>query len=580
MEALPKREPRIVRFGVFEADLDAGELRRRGRRVRIQDQPFRILEVLLNATGSVVTRDELRSRLWAGDTFVDFEHGLNAAINKLREALGDTASSPRYIETIPRRGYRFLVAPEGESRSERPRSTRAMLLVLPFRNASGDPAEEFFSDGLTTEMTVRLGRLNPQRLAVIATSSSMRFRSPDRPAERIARELGADHVLEGSVRRHDGRVRISAQLWSVADKVHLWANSYDRELSDEFEIQRDVAAQVAGALALEFAPSHERPSPQADRETREILLRARHFLGQRTPETLAKALACHQAAIARDPRSAEAHAGLAECYALFVDYGLMSPREAFPKVKEATLAALALDPAIEDAHTTLAVVRHRFEWNWGAALETYEQAIRLNPSCSTARHVFAQYLSEVGRHDDALAMIAEARRLSPLAQIIGAEEACILVNARRYDEAELAVRRVLELDDRFAPAHYSRFRAALAAGRKELALECARRAVQYSGGTPHMLAALAIASAHAGDAAEARAILARLGSATSRYVSPVQSARVLVALGEHDRALEWLEKGFASCAFEMTDLRIEPEWDLLRDRPEFRGLVARMGFPA
>jgi TolB-like protein len=578
MEALPKREPRIVRFGVFEADLDAGELRRRGRRVRIQDQPFRILEVLLNAAGSVVTRDELRARLWAGDTFVDFEHGLNAAINKLREALGDTASSPRYIETIPRRGYRFLVALDGESRPGRAR--RAMLLVLPFRNASGDPAEEFFSDGLTTEMTIRLGRLSPERLAVIATSSSLRFRSADRPAERIAREVGADHVLEGSVRRHDGRVRISAQLWTVADKVHLWANSYDREMCDEFEIQRDVAAQVAGALALEFAPAATHAPAPTDPQTHELLLRARHFLGQRTPETLAKALACFRAAVARDPQSATAHCGLAECYALFVYYGLMSPREAYPKAKEAALTALGLDPTVEDAHTTLALVRHRFEWDWAGALEAFEQSIRLNASCSTARHLFSQYLSHIGRHAEALATIAEARRLSPLAQIIGAEEACALVNARRFDEAELAVRRVLELDDRFAVAHNSLFRAARAAGRNELALECARRAVRDSGGTPYMLASLGVAAAQSGDIAAAREVLARLTGTEAAYVSPVLSARVLVALGEHDRALDALEEGFASCASEMTEIQVDPEWDPLRDRAEFRSLIDRLGFPS
>lgn len=576
-------DPRIARFGVFEADLNAGELRKRGSRLRLQDRPFRILEVLLERPGAIVTRQELRERLWSSDTFVDFEHGLNAAINKLREALGDTAASPRYIETLPKRGYRFIADVSGTGvRSSG--DARSLLAVLPFRNVSGDPSQDLFIDGLTREMTIRVGRLCTQKVAVIASQSALHVCDGDRRVDRIAGALGADYLLDGDVRRYDGRVRISAQLIDVGKGTFLWAESFDRDARDEFSIQREVAAHVAGALAIELLPdpSAEKPvSCWKDPVARESFLQGRYWLNQRTPDALRRAFVAYETATSREPESAEAWACLAETRVLFVAYGLASPARAFPEACQDVLRAITLDPTVPDGHMILAAVRHRHDRDWAEAASGYERALGLDPSCSVVRHLYAQYLSHVGRHDEAIATIREARRIDPLSLIVRAEEACLLTNAGRFEEAAEAARRTLDLDDRFAVAAHSLFRALHQLGRRREALEAARYAARYSGGTPYIRAGLGVAAAAAGRREEARAQVAALEAAcAAMYVSPVQIARVKSALGDSDAALELLERGEREHAVEIAEIAADPEWDPLRRQPRFRELVARLGFPA
>jgi TolB-like protein len=252
---------RVIRFGVFEADLDSGELRRRGSRVRMQDRPFRILAALIARPNEVVTRQELRETLWPADTFVDFEHGLDAAVNKLREALGDSAASPRFVETIPRRGYRFLAVPFSSGAAPSLTDERRRLAVLPFSNATADPANEPFCEGLTHEMVVRLGRLLRKSVGVIATRSVARYSSGDRSPDRVGRELGVDWILDGTLRRLNGRVWIGAQLIEVSGRTLLWADSWEGEASDEFALQRQIAIEVAGSLARDVLPPGVDPPP-------------------------------------------------------------------------------------------------------------------------------------------------------------------------------------------------------------------------------------------------------------------------------------------------------------------------------
>lgn len=236
----PVRSPRLIRFGVFEVDLRAGELRKGGFKIRFQEQPFQVLVSLLENPNEVVTREELRQKLWPADTFVDFDHGLNKAINKIREALGDSAHNPRFIETVARRGYRFI-APSKNIGWPSPPSGKIMLAVLPFENLSNDPEQEYFADGLTEEMITRLGGLHPARLGVIARTSAMRYKHAGEDIAQIGKQLGVDYVLEGSVRRVAKRVRIAAQLIQVRDRTHLWAESYEREDAEFFTIQREVS---------------------------------------------------------------------------------------------------------------------------------------------------------------------------------------------------------------------------------------------------------------------------------------------------------------------------------------------------
>lgn len=435
---------RVIRFGVFEVDLDAGELRKRGARVRIQEGPFRILEMLLDRSGRVVTRQELRERLWAQDTFVDFEHGLNAAVNKLRDALGDSASSPRFIETIPRRGYRFLVSPWTATGDVEVRSERAMLAVLPFRNVGEDPRHELFTDGLTQEMVIRLGRLCRSKLGIIATPSVQRYRNGDHAPERVGRELGVDFLLDGTVRRANGRVRIGAQLIQVRDRRVLWADSVERDATDEFAVQREVSTHVAGALALEFLPEDAEvcTAPVKLSEWREVYLVGRHWLAKRTPEALRRALEYFRRAQTIDPECAVTRATIGETLVLGVEYGVFAPAAALPEAKESVLLSLEADPTVADAHTTLGVLKHRWEWDWVAADEAYARAIEHNPSCVTALHNHAQFLSHVGRHEEAIDAIRRAIRLDPHSLVIRSEESCLLVNAGRNAEAQAVIGRV------------------------------------------------------------------------------------------------------------------------------------------
>jgi TolB-like protein len=242
----------VVRFGTFEVNLHSRELRKHGMRIRLEEKPFQILEMLLERAGHVVTRRTLRERLWP-NTHVGYEHGLNTAVNKLRDLLGDSARCPRFVETLPRLGYRF-VAPVVEPEKATAAAARKMLLVLPFENLSGDSEHEYFADGLTEETISQLGQLNPKRLGVIARTSAIRYKATKKSIGEIAAELHVDCVLEGSVRCQGRRLRITGQLIEARDQTHLWAASYDRELLDVLDVQTDVARQIGKALAPELLP--------------------------------------------------------------------------------------------------------------------------------------------------------------------------------------------------------------------------------------------------------------------------------------------------------------------------------------
>lgn len=583
MRDAASRSGRVVLFGVFEADLEAGELRRRGKRLRLQDRPFRILEVLLERPGEVVTRQDLRDRLWSADTFVDFEHGLDAAMNKLRDALGDSAASPRFIETIPRRGYRFLVSPYRAGSPPSLAEGRKRVAVLPFRNDSGDPAQEQFCDGLTSEMIIRLGRLGRERLAVIACHSVQRYRNGDRSPERVARELDVDYVLDGTLRRASGRVRIGAQLVEVRDRTILWANSYDGGDADELAIQRQVAVQVAGSLAGELLAAEAGPSTdatQAVTPSRELRLMGRHWLGKRTPEGFLRALDLFRRASALNPECAATHAAIAEALVLGAEYGVFDPSSALPEARESVLRGLEVDPVVSDGHLILGYIRHRRDWDWTGAEDEYLHARHLNRSCADTLHQYAEFLSHVGRHDEAIAAIRHARRLDPYSLVLGAEEAVLLVAAGRAEEALQLTDRLIETEPGFAVPYDGRARAFLALGRPREALEAAGDAFERSGGTPYMLATYGVAAARCGDQEALRRALAGLTDhQRAGYVSSVHFARVHAAQGDADAACERLEEGFVRRDAEMTELCSDPEWTALADAPRYRALVERLAFP-
>jgi TolB-like protein/tetratricopeptide (TPR) repeat protein len=566
-----KTAPSSARFGAFEVDFESRELRKRGMRVRLEEKPFQILELLLERPGHVVTRQTLCDKLWP-DTHVGYEQNLNTAINKLRVLLGDSSQSPRFVETLPRVGYRFIAPVDRPGRTQT-YVAKKMLAVLPFENLSGDPEQEFFPDGLTEELISHLGRLNPKRLGVIARTSAIQYKGAKKIVREIARELGVEYILEGSVRRQGTSVRISAELIDARDQTHLWAASYDRELRDVLAVQHDVALQVVKALAVELLPGQDAARSAADPAAHESYLRGRFFSGQRSEEALTKAIACFEQALALDPNFARASYGIADCCGLLCWFGALSPREAGPRAAEAASRALRFDDSLGEAHASMGLVRYWFEWDWHAAEQEFLRAIELNPSCSSTHQWYASFLGTMGRVDEAREEHELARQLDPLSLIISMGAADPYFYAHEYGQAIAHLRRVLEQEPRFFPALFNLGRVYVQNGMYSEAVAAFEKAVQLSGnreGRP----ALAHAYAKAGRTAVARSILAEMKiNHRGRYLASPMIARIHLGLGEIDEAFEWLRKGIEERSYWIVFLKMDPVYDEIRSDPRFQNLL-------
>jgi TolB-like protein/DNA-binding winged helix-turn-helix (wHTH) protein/Tfp pilus assembly protein PilF len=606
---------RAVRFGAFEADLVARELRRGGVRVRLQEQPFQVLARLLERPGEVVSREDLRSTLWPGDTFVDFDDGLNAAIRRLRDALGDDADRPRFVETLSRRGYRFVApvntpaSPPAQRRlsardalllagalaalvmaafvlaERRPISSPATrtpvrLAVLPFANLSGDPEQEYFSDGLTEEMIARLGRLASTGLRVTARTSVMRYKGAAQGASQIGRELGVAYLLEGSVRREAGRVRISARLIDVSEETHLWTETYERDATGVLAIQNEVAERVARSLAMTLLPGSVVRSITTNPPAYEAYLRGRQAWNRRTPASFEKALRYFQQAIALDPQYAAAHAGLADTYGLLCAYAyaVVPPREAMPRAREAARRAIALDETLAEAQASLGWVSFVYEWDWAAAESALRRAIALNPSYATGHLWYSRLLAARGRLDESLAEARLANELDPLSPMHGTRIGSHLYLARRFDEAVAAHRRTIELEPEFGVAHLELGLTHLARGAPEEASAALRRARELLGESTMPLAFLGRALAESGRQAEARQVLAELQALSrARFVPAFNIAVVQLGLGQRDAAVASLRRACEERFYSMVFLKVDPVFDAVRADPAFGELVRCVG---
>jgi TolB-like protein/DNA-binding winged helix-turn-helix (wHTH) protein len=612
------RSTQIVRFGSFEVDFRAAELRRSGLRVRLQEQPFRILELLLERPGETVTREELRQRLWPADVFVAVDQSLNNAIKKLRAALHDPAENPRFIQTVARHGYRFIApvdvvrvaAPAVPPRRSwpsawiavlclsglalaayiavhqpgvRPSAERIALAVLPFKNLSGDPAQEYFSDGLTEEMITQLSTVNPRGLGVLARTSTMRYKDTRKGANEISKELHVDFLVEGSVRRENQRVRISAQLVRASNQMQVWAKSYERDLREILLLQREVAQDIAHEINVSVSPaaSTQRSTVAAlNPDAYEAYIKGRYFWSKRTNEDLQKAIEYFQSAIRDEPTYAAAYDGLADSWIALGWYGYVSPKEAFPQADEAARKALALDDSLAAAHTSLAMVRFNYDWDWARAEQGFQRAIELDSDYPNAHHWYADYLSAIGRHDQAITESERARRLDPLSPIINAWLGWRYHFARQYDAAVEQYLRTLELDPNFAPTHLVLGQAYEQQGRASEALAELQQAEHLARGGPLYVAALAHALAGAGRRADAERELRRLVELSGRqYVSPVQIAIGHAGLGHAQEAIDWLEKGIDGRSAGMVWIKDDPRFDPLRSDSRFQDIVTRLRFP-
>ena len=618
------------RFGVFEVDLRSGELRKQGIKIKLHDQPFQILAMLVEHPGEVVTREQLQQKLWPADTFVDFDRGLNSAVKKLRDALGDSAEIPRYVETLPRRGYRFIgsLSNASSSRGEHAlgvpgrvvveqsaaasegvvtevpvvsgvsrrwtlwttagvlagllvllaRATPVhirSIAVLPLENLSGDPAQEYFTDGMTDALVTELAQISSLR--VISRTSVMRYKGTRKPLPDIAKELSVDGIVEGSVVQSAERVRVNAQLIEAATDRHLWASMYERSPGDVVILQSEVARAIANAIQVQLTPQEQARLTRVqsvDPQAYESYLKGRYFWNKRTEVAVRKSIDYFQQAIQRDPNYSLAYAGMAEAYIVRDD---VSPEEQFSKAKATAKIALQMDDGLAEAHNAMAMSLFRYDWDWVGAEREFQRAIALNPNYAQAHQWYGQYLRAMGRQNSAMAEIKRAQELDPLGLVIGGGSGQY---GTQYDLMIESNRKKLELDANFAGAYLGLGKAYALKGMYQDAIAAFQKGLDLSGGAPNYLSFLGYTYGVWGKRNEAKKILLQLNQLSKRrYVSPYEIGLVYIGLGEKDMAFDWLQKAVADRSIRLVPLKAGEEMASLRSDPRYAELLSRIGLP-
>jgi TolB-like protein/tetratricopeptide (TPR) repeat protein len=568
-------------FGAYRLDEQGPMLFRDDEHVALPPKVVELLLALVQAAGRVLTREQLLQQLWPNA--VVEEGSLTSHISLLRKALAADGNGGEFIETLPKRGYRF-VAPMKRAGSDAPESgaRRDMLVVLPFENLTSGDKYDYFSDGLTEEMITELARLSPEHLGVIARTSAMQFKSTTKSIGQIGGQLGVSHVLEGSVRRAGERVRITAQLIRVSDETHLWAQSYERGLHDVLGVQAEVARAVSQEIQIKLTPhDKQRLHPEKRRsinpQAYELYLRGRHFWYRRTEEGMRKSIECFEEALRYDPSFAAAYDGISDAHTMLACRGITPAVESFHKAKTAAREAVRIEPELGEGYASLAHVRLH-DWDWVGLESDFRRSMELDPGYAIAHYWYAEYLMAMGRTAEALDRVQHSRELDPLNSVINASVGMIHYLAHDYDGALVALRRGLEVD----PTHYvSHLRVGLVCLQKNLAneaIDAMRQAVMHSGGSTEALAGLAQAHAVAGDTPAMTRIIKELGESGHRYVSPYNVARSYGAIGDKQRALEWLERAYQEHNPDLIELAREPSFASLRSDPKFRELMTRIGW--
>jgi TolB-like protein/DNA-binding winged helix-turn-helix (wHTH) protein/Tfp pilus assembly protein PilF len=633
----------LYAFADFSLDPQNRVLRRSGTTVPLTSKTFDLLLVLVQNAGRVVTKEELMEAVWP-DSFVE-ESNLTQTVFMVRKALDETADR-RYILTVQGQGYRFLVpvkeatleGPKGEpSGKERlvppssavsaqgvpmpppaqakswrplviasaavalvlivvsavrpwhsrvsPEPGKIMLAVLPFENFTGDPGQEYFSDGLTEEMISQLGNLDPAHLGVIARTSVMHYKHAPEPIAQIGKDLGVLYVIEGSVRRDSERVRITAQLIQVKDQSHLWAREYDRDLGHLLELQGEIAREVANEI--EFSLSGRRPIEPAQAaasvrgansyETYDLYLKGRYFWNKRTADGFRQAADYFQQAIDKDPNFARAYAGLADTFALMSTWYIGPQNELMPKARATASRALELDESLADAHASLAMIKENYDYDWPGAEKEFRRALELDPQYAIAHQWYAEFLSWQGRFPEAFAESERARQLDPISLISATDRASILYESRQYDSALKQWRSVLDLDPTYDHAEHLMIPAYLQLGRYDDAVKVIER-WEAVGEGPWMWSWKAAVYARAGHPDEARRALAKLEQSSG---SPANRAATLLiaylGTGQKERALELLQQMYAEHSNAVVQIKVDPMFDPLRSDPRFKDLLLRLG---
>jgi TolB-like protein/DNA-binding winged helix-turn-helix (wHTH) protein/Flp pilus assembly protein TadD len=647
-----------IRFGEdFELDLRPRRLRRGSHVLKLERIPLEILILLLEHRGEIVNRDEIVARVWGNDVFLDTDNSIRGAIRKVRRALKDDPETPRFIQTVTGRGYRFIapiISPEEEHTTEPPkpeaavvstvtqsfvsepertagqvpgtdaargqvhrrartrlfvgfasltvvsilsllafwgwRGSRAptvfqrktVLAVLPFDNLSRDPDQEFFSEGLTEEMIAQVGKLNRDRLKVVARSSVAKYKGSMLTAKEIGRELNADYLVQGSVRRSSDRVRITIQLIQARDQTDVWTESYDRELKDVLAVEDSVVRSIASEIHIALTEEQEmrlaaprKISPEAY----EAYLKGRYYWNKRTGESMQKAEQYFEQAIDNDPTYAAAYSGLADCNSGLTWHGFKSPAEALPKAYAAARKALEINPKSAEAHASLGLAMTH-SWDWTGAEAEFRRALQLDPQYANAHHWYGDYLSIRGRHGEALAEAKHALELDPLNLMISSWVGLRYYMARDYSRAIDQNRNSVELDPNFAAAHLLLGEDYLGAGLHSEAVNELKKAANLSGDSPLYTAQVAVALAVEGRSGDAFRIAHDLEAISrKRYVSPYGLAQIYAASNKKEDTFKWLQAAYDDHAAWMGYLAVDPIFDRYRSEERFKDLLRRVGLP-
>ena len=628
-----------------ELDVGAYQLRRGGGTLNLERIPMELLLLLAENAGRLITREQIVERIWGKGVFLDTDNSINGAMRKIRQALKDDPEKPRFIQTIKGKGYRLIapvevigssapllpatsgaaaspndvqvntpaLAPAGFrlfgspwlavalaflllfgfatatllTRLRAPIShsipTRTMLAVLPFANLTGDSSQQYLADGITEEMITRLGRVDPDRISVIAPTSVMKF-SRKRPSlEQVGRELAAQYVLQGSVRRDSDRVRVSAQLSRVRDGSQIWACDYDRGLKDLLLVQAEIAEEVADEVQLTVAGDrNSASSPRrlkvaaTSAEAHDLYLEGRYFWDQRSREGFLKAVQWFEKAKAKDPVYAPVYAGLADAYTMMSTYGYAPAEDYMPKAREAAIKALQLDDSIAEAHTSLALIAETYDWDWQTAEKEFRRAIELDPSYATAHQWYAEALAYQGRFDEALAESRKARQLDPLSVIVAADNGAILYYARQYDRAIERFRGVLEMAPTTARAHLI-IAAYIENGQIHQAFGELEKWGHEAPG-PWVWANYALIYTRTGERSKATRALRKIPEMKLKFAFDPAPAMAVAYAGMNDKehTLVWLEKAYRLRSSLLTSLKVDPVFDFLRGDPRFNDLLSRV----
>ncbi len=615
----------VFRFDEAEVDEGRYELRRQGRMVKLEKIPMELLLLLVGRCGDLVTREEIIARLWGKDVFVDTEQGINTAIRKIRQALRDDPEQPRFVQTVVGKGYRFVApvtviesateGPPGRTiPAERRRrwwigavATAALLAVLlavrpsgwrgrlfgrgerpirsiavlPLENLSGNPAEDYFADGMTEALITNLAKV--RALRVISRTSVMRYKATRKPLPEIARELDVDAVVEGAVVRSGDHVRITAQLIYAPTDRHLWAEEYNRDLRDILSLQNEVAAAITREVRVALTPEEQAGlarRPPVNLAAYEAYLKGRYYWNQRTETGLRKGIEFFQQTIELDPTSALAYSGLADCYTGLGYLSYLAPKDAFPPAKAAAAHALELDATLAEPHASLAYARLYYDWDWAEAEREFQRALALNPSYATGHHWYSVYLTATGRPQEALVQIKRAQELDPLSLVINTDIGFEAYYSGHYDEAIQQLRTVIAANPNFPLAHLWLGRTYQQKRMYEEAVTEYKQAGSVLRDWPVTMAAIGNIYGLSHQRREALKILRELKELSKqKYVTSYGLALVYAGLGENDQAFAWLNKGYAERTHWLVWLKLDPRWDSMRSDPRFQDLLRRVGLP-